>query len=490
MSVASDMSSYWFNSTEPAETDVADADSNHPSNLISILAALQVQLPLLRPQNLSFDEFIGKGGSYEVSREIVIRPGEEEWRPYYVAVKRIAISGYDTEKLKRQYDSVLRDLRVLTHPGLMHNNSIISILGYGWTSSFENLRPYLVMEYAEFGTLDGYLSRFKPDIRERHEFAKDVAYGLKDLHDSKIIHGDLKPKNILIFGSRFRKQSFVAKLADFGSSIFELDENQLTSYAGTALYNSFKGNELTVKSCVSFYQDDIYAFGITLWEIMKNGRAYIEDTWLMHEESRKDFLERIWREENEDAVLQRAQEFCNSLIQEHNNPTDLDICGVIRETFDLTLKGDGSLRATIDRVVIVLVMDSKYVVALDGIIVTDSFSTYSRREIELSFSQQTLVPSASKRRTTTHSKLPENLTIIPPNEPASIHHRSGTTTFAHLRLVNWVQVHDTSQMEDISRQERSNDENTDSERTVATLSRPGAVKLTHFIPGRFNLLEV
>ena len=159
MPLASDMSSYWFNSTESAETDVADADSTHPSSLISILAVLQAQLPVLHPHELSFDGFIGKGGSFEVSRELVMRPGEEGWTPYYVAVKRIAVSGYDTERLKRQYDSVLRDLRVWTHPGLRHNNSIISILAYGWISSLESLRPYLVMEYSDSGTLDGYLRR-------------------------------------------------------------------------------------------------------------------------------------------------------------------------------------------------------------------------------------------------------------------------------------------------------------------------------------------
>ena len=107
------MSSYWFNSTEPTETHGTDTDPNHP--LISILAALQIQLRLLHPHNLSFDRFIGKGSSFEVSREIVTRHREEEWRPYYVAVKRIAEVGDDMERLKRQYDSVLRDLRVLTH---------------------------------------------------------------------------------------------------------------------------------------------------------------------------------------------------------------------------------------------------------------------------------------------------------------------------------------------------------------------------------------
>ncbi len=77
--------------------------------------------------------------------------------------------------------------------------------------------PAIVMEFADGGSmsvrkLDEMWSASGVDgLARRKRFALDIVDGLSFLHRNKVIHRDLKPKNILCFGSHP-----VAKIADFG----------------------------------------------------------------------------------------------------------------------------------------------------------------------------------------------------------------------------------------------------------------------------------
>lgn len=53
----------------------------------------------------------------------------------------------------------------------------------------------------------------------RHHIALDVAAGVEALHSSEIIHGDIKPANVLIFRQDNPSVPFLAKLSDFGVCI-------------------------------------------------------------------------------------------------------------------------------------------------------------------------------------------------------------------------------------------------------------------------------
>jgi serine/threonine protein kinase len=94
--------------------------------------------------------------------------------------------------------------------------------------------PYVVVEYAKFGSLRQYLIESERSLRTKIIMAGDVAAGLNALHQCDIVHGDLKLDNIVVLESWDRPPGAIAKLCDFGHAIVPSGhKNQ--RYYGTAL---------------------------------------------------------------------------------------------------------------------------------------------------------------------------------------------------------------------------------------------------------------
>ncbi|KAL6765983.1 kinase-like domain-containing protein [Haematococcus lacustris] len=142
----------------------------------------------------------------------------------------------------------------------------------------------IVMEHAKCGTLlsairTGIFTRppMAPEAEKRRRLrallrtAREVAMGLEHLHDACVVHGDLKPANVLLTDSRADTRGFQAALSDFGLSCLVVDNksrNKRTSgtsaYMAPELFRDGQASPLT----------DIYAFGITLWELVHGRQAY------------------------------------------------------------------------------------------------------------------------------------------------------------------------------------------------------------------------
>ena len=344
-----------FNGSQIPEENFISADNAQADTLkiSSILAAAGRRLPVIYPHQLQFYKHLGAGSCFKVECEIYT--GEEERpTPELVAVKylRLPKSGSDTTHF---YEGVIRELRVLTHPPLRNHECVIEVLAYGWSTSPElEFHPYLVVEYSEHGTLFEYLQRITPPVDECRQLALDVAVGLQALHRSDIVHGDLKPDNILIFTCTGQRPQ-VAKLADFGASMFETDfDDGPVSYRGTARYNAPEqegrfGSEArkAAQTKEGFYKADIFSMGILIWETMNHGDEFWEPEWLMNGETELQFLDRICETE-EDGVLNRARMFCENRFRDLNRPM---IQRAVTNTFEITLRDKAALRAHIDLVV-------------------------------------------------------------------------------------------------------------------------------------------
>ncbi|OCL01651.1 ankyrin [Glonium stellatum] len=343
---------------------------NETVGIGDILAATKSELPYIGPERLQFHGVLGAGSSFKVNREVYTKPIANP-SPYFVAVKHMLLpltsaSGEDANRQRQLYGNVMREIRVLMHPPLRDHCCIIPALGYGWTNHpTEGANPYLIVDYSDHGTLNRYFQRCNIPLHERRELALDVAFGIKVLHDSKIIHGDVKPENILVFDTAddYSERPQTAKIADFGSSLFEEDMEKNISYLGTSKYNApeieGRGNARIMENLPKMPQykkADIYSFGLLLWETLKNGVDFIDRTWLEAGEADSQFLGRICGTEK-DGMLQEANTSCEKLRNDGVKPSLLD---PIQETLGLALRDDASLRANIDEIVESLARGSKY----------------------------------------------------------------------------------------------------------------------------------
>jgi serine/threonine protein kinase len=148
--------------------------------------------------------------------------------------------------------------------------NIIGLLGLDFQEDYDNFKvawPVLLMEYAEYGTLDTFQQDINLEPVLIRRLLLDIALGLRALHDSNIIHGDMKSENVLICGHDRRK--YVAKLSDFGFALINptLDEkHQLPGC--TRLWSAPEsGNQLAVEG---LQRIDVFSFGLTVWRVILN----------------------------------------------------------------------------------------------------------------------------------------------------------------------------------------------------------------------------
>lgn len=351
-------------------TDIAETDS---LKISSILAAAGKGLPIIYPHQLQFYKHLGAGSCFKVDCEIYTEEGGPS--PELVAVKYLRLPRSTGPETWKFYDGVMRELRVLTHPPFRNHECLIEALAYGWSTSSElGVHPYLVVDYSDHGTLAEYLQRITPPVDQCRQLALDVAVGLQALHHSDIVHGDLKPDNVLVFNCAGERPQ-VAKLADFGASIFEVDfDDGPVSYRGTARYNAPEQEgrlgiqaRKAAQTKEAFYKADIYSIGLVIWEIMNDGYEFCEPEWLVTGETELQFLDRICEVE-EDGVLSKARIFGENRFRDLDQPI---VQQAVMNTFEVTLRDKATLRADIDLVIDLLADGVRYV--------KEPYPTYSIR---------------------------------------------------------------------------------------------------------------
>ncbi|KAL4561851.1 hypothetical protein LXL04_034032 [Taraxacum kok-saghyz] len=161
-----------------------------------------------------------------------------------------------------------------------HRN-IVMLLGY---CCKENIN-ILVYEYICNRSLEWHLFDEATKVlewRQRHAIAIGTAKGLRFLHEecrsSPIIHRDLRPSNILL------THDFVPMLGDFGLAKWKTNDSPIqTRILGTLGYLA---PEYAENGMVSV-RTDVYAYGITLIQIISGRKAVTVDTQDHHESLRQ-----------------------------------------------------------------------------------------------------------------------------------------------------------------------------------------------------------
>ncbi|KAG2454594.1 hypothetical protein HYH02_000435 [Chlamydomonas schloesseri] len=141
----------------------------------------------------------------------------------------------------------------------------------------------LVQELCDAGSLGGAIRqgmfRPKPGVRTEAlarrvllRTATELCRGMVHIHTANVLHGDLKPANVLLARSRKDRRGFTVKVADFGLS-------KLLHVNGGSQVDSSAGGTLAYMSPEAFNgvfsrASDVYAFGMLLHEMVTGERPY------------------------------------------------------------------------------------------------------------------------------------------------------------------------------------------------------------------------
>jgi serine/threonine protein kinase len=186
--------------------------------------------------------------------------------------------------------------------------------------------PVVVLERAEYGTLDDVLlADMAFDTETALGWMAGVASAIFHLHDHFIVHGDIKPNNIL-FG-----RGMTPKLADFGSSLVGASDSDEVAPSGTGATREWEAPESegwrrlgsTVRIELGKLAD-LYSLGIVLAVCCCLGdgtekaislyrRIYVE---MGHDEMRAEKLASHFRERLEIMIANQARHGAETHLQQ------------------------------------------------------------------------------------------------------------------------------------------------------------------------------
>lgn len=236
------------------------------------------QASIIEKDELKILEEVGRGASGIVSKG--------SFRGTDVAIKTITTGSVSDSTLENfKYEtSIMCSLR--------HTNIVIFM---GSCFNEEEGKLLLVMEFCPKGSLHDLLNNKNIDLSLELivHLASQAALGMNFLHQSGLIHCDLKSYNVLV------DDRYTAKIADFGISRFKNEKrtsyirasagtaSSSKSYSGKSSSSSKNSNESNEVIGTVFWtapevllgephtpKSDSYSFGIVLWELFHRKDPY------------------------------------------------------------------------------------------------------------------------------------------------------------------------------------------------------------------------
>lgn len=166
---------------------------------------------------------------------------------------------------------------MMSHELLRNHQNIVRLLGITWheegdpDSGQHAITPALIVELAACIngkplTLEKYILANPEDLNldTKTRLLAEIASGLAALHALGVVHGDVKPDNILLFGSSSR---FIAKISDFGFCLAG-DEDLEATKGGTPYWNAPECLQEASAELGSFRHNntrDFFSYGLVIW---------------------------------------------------------------------------------------------------------------------------------------------------------------------------------------------------------------------------------
>lgn len=285
---------------ESTRTQPSAVPSEDFGNFVQLLRSLFVQGPLdLTNHNMDRGDidsekvnpwFLGKGKQFKVYRNAYSPPSgprtstpidsrekPKPWIIHPVAVKKCYFPSLEpgerldlgSDKVRGQIHDMRLEIIALNDPKLRHHRNIVKLIGWAVEDGHQPI-PLLVMELA-LGHLGSFVETHSKhaDWSVKHQLCLDMGAGLDATYDAKLIHGDFKPDNVLIFPHSKENVPFIAKVADFGFSDAEADRNGFLRVKG--LTPGWHAPELKDRKFLipsEYRKADNFSYGLVIWSVL------------------------------------------------------------------------------------------------------------------------------------------------------------------------------------------------------------------------------
>lgn len=175
--------------------------------------------------------------------------------------------------------NVLSALTTPRHPNVM-----------SFIARFKKPTPAIVMPYVKGGDLCDFLAFHGPmSSAQAVDLLRGIGEGLKHLHDRAVIHLDLKSQNILI-GTHGDDPSVIHPIiTDLGHGIIMTKGRESAKLSYHGYTPNWRAPEM-IKQMIYSRKTDMYALGITMWEILAGEipYAYKDGQWISEYVSAKN----------------------------------------------------------------------------------------------------------------------------------------------------------------------------------------------------------
>ncbi|KAA6370287.1 MAG: putative Serine/threonine protein kinase [Streblomastix strix] len=239
---------------------------------------------------------LGRGSFGVVHHEI------EKKTKRHVAIKEMQ---YETDQEKDMFNkefqlmlNICNALHKVTQSQFIH---VVEPIGFFIGEDGD--KAYLVMEFCSNGDMRKYIDDMRQmgaDIKDERAFELigQLIQAINQLHVNSIIHGDVKPENILM------TDGFKVKLADFGlARQLQVGREYTTNHGGTTIYLSpeilhgkdIQGQKQDQGKIRQTKAADIYAIGVMIFELLAQKHPFIGDN--EEDLSLHEFTTRIINEE-------------------------------------------------------------------------------------------------------------------------------------------------------------------------------------------------
>lgn len=172
--------------------------------------------------------------------------------------------GWNNNQGNQSLRSFISELRILSHRGLRKDPNVIELLGIQWDYLETGFpEPLMILEKGDMDLHDYTKRNWSLPFATKKKIALDIARGIAALHRCNIIHGDIKPDNILLFNTQGPNP--LAKVSDFSHSFPDTGETRRV-VGGTALYRAPEWERTAQTS--QLRQTDVYSYGLVFADLI------------------------------------------------------------------------------------------------------------------------------------------------------------------------------------------------------------------------------